>query len=217
MKYRELINEAETILGSFKVPDTNSQQYSTRNTPPHLPNKRVEMLRAEVSKRPSSSDVLTNHHSNSNSNSQVLKPPGPAHKLPLYMKPHSPLPIHKKIELLKQQEQYTFGPPSPSQKQTHQQAKVNAKENYPPPNYSPKPLIRSQVWAAMNCPKSEPLKRKVYVPPPPGHFTQELMLRCGGGGSNKNLKQEMIMKTLEDLKRSLTDQKTQLYTLNEKP
>lgn len=62
------------------------------------------------------------------------------------------------------------------------------------------------------------MKRKVYVPPSSssGNCNQELML-LRNAGSNKNLKQEMILKTLADLKRSLEDQKTQLYTLNEKP
>lgn len=226
IKYRELITEAETLLGSFA--DTNSYHQAaahqvTRNHP-HLPNKRVEMLRAEVgSKR--SVDVLTNNqHSNTcNSNAPNIKPPGPStHKLTpschLSMKPQhsSPLPVHKKIELLKQ-EQYAFGPPPSPQSPV--KPKVNAaKENYPPAYYSPKPMHRIQVATStwMNCPKSEPMKRKVYVPPGQQYYNQEMLL-LRGAGSNKNLKQEMILKTLEDLRQSLEDQKTQLYTLNEKP
>lgn len=233
IKYRELITEAESILGSFKTPDTSSSYHQAchgRNMPPHLPNKRVEMLRtAEASKR--SSEVLNNqhhhhhhHHPHNNNPQIVVKPPGPVHKLPLLppthnsMKPHSPLPVHRKIELLKQ-EQYAFGPPQlpqqpppplPPPKQS------NTKENYPPPYYSPKPVHRFQAAAGAalpaNCPKSEPLRRKVYVPPSGHHHhqqEQQLLLRGG--------KQEMILKTLQDLKRSLEDQKTQLYTLNEKP
>lgn len=183
--YRELITEAETILGCMKPADYKSVANTTR----HLPNKRVEMLRAEVSKR---SEVQPNHGHNSG----PLKPTT-AHKLPLschhgLQKPHSPLPVHRKIELLKQ-EQYAFGPPVPS--------KSTAKENQPPPQYySPKPVPRAQVIAAY-CPKSEPLRRKVY----------------GSPVGEKHLRQEMILKTLQDLKRSLEDQTTQLYSLNENP
>lgn len=220
IKYRELITEAEYILGSFKAPDANSypnQACHGRNMPPHLPNKRVEMLRtAEASKR--SSEVLSNHHQHHNNPQIVVKPPGPVHKSPLLppvthnsvKPPHSPLPVHRKIELLKQ-EQYAFGPPQlPQQPPLPPSPKLNhTKENYPPPYYSPKPLHRFQA-APANCPKSEPLRRKVYVPPSAGHHHQEQLLLRGG-------KQEMILKTLQDLKRSLEDQKTQLYTLNEKP
>lgn len=225
IKYRELIAEAETILGSFKSAETSANhqqqqqqqhQAMARNMPPHLPNKRVEMLRAEVvQKRPAVATevLLTNHHHNlhqyhhhSNNNSASLKPPGPPHKLPSHnFKPHSPLPVHKTIEILKQ-EQYAFGPP-PSQPQLPTAPKMNAKENYPPPYYSPKPMHRIPVQV-MNCPRSEPLKRKTYIPQCGGG---------GGGGAGGFGKQEMILKTLQDLKRSLEDQKTQLYTLNEKP
>lgn len=197
IKYRELITEAETLLGSFKPathgPTPASPVPPHRNNPPHLPNKRVEMLRGtDVSKR---SDVL-NHHNSSGQNVR------PAKHSCLNLKPHSPLPVNKKIELLKQ-EQYAFGPPPP------QPNKVS-KENHPPPaNFN---LPRRMQTAT--CPNSEPLKRKVYVPSKDSvHYHQELFLRGSGG----NLKQEMILKTLEDLKRSLEDQKTQLYTLNEKP
>lgn len=224
IKYRELITEAETLLGSFANHQANTATATAavirNHQHSHLPNKRVEMLRAEVgSKR--SVDVLTSNSNSHHNNSGNVKPPGPSssHKLSPSschnMKPHvsslSPLPVHRKIELLKQ-EQYAFGPPQPSSSSC-------AKENHPPPHYSPRPQHRIPVAEWTNCPKSEPLKRKVYVPPSSsssGNCNQELML-LRNAGSNKNLKQEMILKTLADLKRSLEDQKTQLYTLNEKP
>lgn len=184
IKYRELITEAETILGSFKpVPPQ-------RNLPPHLPNKRVEMLRTEVgSKR---TDVLS--HQNSNSSLGLPNK--------LSGRPHSPLPVNKKIELLKQ-EQYAFGPPPPP---------PPSKENFPPP--PPHSSFNQQLRVPVPniCPNSEPLKRKMYVPSKESMLYQQELF-----SSSKTMKQEMILKTLQELKRSLEDQKTQLYTLNEKP
>lgn len=225
IKYKKLINEAENILDTMKsihsqkLPPVIAQGQLPVGPPPALDppqvhpksfmptNKRVEMLRNELPKR--SAELAPNNMKPAPLKPRNcvinLPPPSPPPRQPVVVGGHPLHLINKKIELLKQ-EQALFG------------SQQNRNNGGTRPQCNGGPMVTTDLYP---CPQSEPLKRKVYSPPKPLlvlakeneklHFQQDLQLR----NNCRIMKQKLILKTLEDLKRNLEDQKTELCGLND--